>query len=87
MDAYVSTFLQTCQDPDRQLAVMVGFSSLQHHGQPVVPSGWKVVQHLQPAALQSYVDWLKNTFLQPQVDQLLDLGSRRPKDKHVEEKP
>ncbi|XP_026184718.1 myb-binding protein 1A-like protein isoform X2 [Mastacembelus armatus] len=80
MDAYVSDFLQACQDSDRQLAVMVGFSSLTHQGYPVVPSVWKVVQHLQPAALRNYVGWLKNMFLQPQLDKLLDFSTRKQKD-------
>uniref|UniRef100_A0A8C4F5D8 Myb-binding protein 1A n=1 Tax=Dicentrarchus labrax TaxID=13489 RepID=A0A8C4F5D8_DICLA len=75
MDVYVSDFLEGCQDPDRQLAVMVGFSSLTNQGYPVVPSVWRVVQHLQPAALQQYVDWLKKMFLQPQTDQLLDFST------------
>lgn len=85
MDTFVLDFLQGCQDSDKQLAVIVGFSSLTNHGYPVVPSVWKVVQHLQPAALQSYVDWLKNMFLQPQMDKLLDFSTRRQKDKQQEQ--
>ncbi|KAM4726439.1 myb-binding protein 1A-like protein [Anableps anableps] len=81
MDAYVSDFLQGCRDSDKQLAVMVSFSSLTNNGYPVVPSVWRVVQHLEPAALRSYVDWLKGTFLQPQTDQLLDFSTRKQKDK------
>uniref|UniRef100_A0A665XDE0 MYB binding protein (P160) 1a n=1 Tax=Echeneis naucrates TaxID=173247 RepID=A0A665XDE0_ECHNA len=77
MEVYVSDFLQGCQDSDRQLAVMVGFSSLTNQGYPVVPSVWRVVQHLQPDVLQSYVDWLKNMFLQPQLDKLLDFSTRK----------
>nr|XP_020454022.1 myb-binding protein 1A [Monopterus albus] len=80
MDTYVSDFLQGCQDSDKQLVVMVGFSSLSNQGYPVVPSVWKVVQHLQPAALQNYVEWLKNMFLQPQMDKLLDFSTRKQKD-------
>lgn len=80
MDIYVSDFLQGCQDSDRQLAVMVGFSSLTNQGQPVVPPVWRVVQHLQPAALQHYVEWLKGMFLQPQLDKLLDFSTRKQKD-------
>ncbi|GAA6232071.1 myb-binding protein 1A [Lates japonicus] len=80
MDVYVSDFLQGCQDSDKQLAVMVGFSLLTNQGYPVVPSVWRVVQHLQPAALQSYVEWLKDTFLQPQLDKLLDFSTRKQKD-------
>lgn len=77
MDVYVSDFLQGCQDPDKQLAVMVGFSSLTNQGYPVVPSVWRVVQHLQPAALQRYVAWLKTMFLQPQEDELLDFSTHK----------
>lgn len=80
MDAYVSDFLQHCQDSDKQLAAMVGFSSLSNYGYPVVPSVWRVVQHLQPAALQQYVEWLKKMFLQPQLDKLLDFSTRKQKD-------
>uniref|UniRef100_A0A8C2ZS17 MYB binding protein (P160) 1a n=1 Tax=Cyclopterus lumpus TaxID=8103 RepID=A0A8C2ZS17_CYCLU len=75
MDTYVSDFLQGCQDADKQLAVMVGFSSLSNQGYPVVPSVWRVVQHLQPAALQQYVEWLKDMFLQPQLDKLLEFST------------
>lgn len=77
MDVYVSDFLQGCQDPDKQLAVMVGFSSLTNQGYPVVPSVWRVVQHLQPAALQQYVAWLKRMFLQPREDELLDFSTHK----------
>lgn len=80
MDTYVSNFLEGCQDSDKQLAVMVAFSSLTNRGYPVVPSVWRVVQHLQPAALQQYVEWLKKMFLQPQLDKLLDFSTRKQKD-------
>ncbi|KAM9788729.1 myb-binding protein 1A-like protein [Neosynchiropus ocellatus] len=79
MEAYVSDFMQGCQESDRQLAVMVGFSSLAHQGYPVVPSVWRVVQHLQPEALQSYVTWLKNMFLNPQMENLLEFSSNKQK--------
>lgn len=81
MDKYVSDFLSDCQDSDKQLAVVVAFSSLTNNGYPVVPSVWRVVQHLQPAALQSYVDWLRSMFLQPQMTKLLDFSTRKQKDK------
>uniref|UniRef100_A0A3Q4GSP4 MYB binding protein (P160) 1a n=1 Tax=Neolamprologus brichardi TaxID=32507 RepID=A0A3Q4GSP4_NEOBR len=80
MDVFVSDFLEGCRDSDKQLAVMVGFSSLTNRGYPVVPSVWKVVQHLQPAALQGYVEWLKDIFLQPQLDKLLDISTQKKKD-------
>ncbi|XP_034033371.1 myb-binding protein 1A-like protein isoform X3 [Thalassophryne amazonica] len=80
MDTYVSDFLQSCPDPDKQLAVMVGFSSLTNQGYPVVSPAWKVVQYTQLRALQLYVEWLKIMFLQPRLDQLLDFSTRRQKD-------
>lgn len=76
----MSDFLQGCQDADKQLAVMLGFSSLANQGSPVAPPGWRVVQHLQPAALQRYVDWLKDMFLQPRLDALLEFSTRKQKD-------
>nr|XP_057943713.1 myb-binding protein 1A-like protein [Doryrhamphus excisus] len=85
MDAYVSDFLEGCKDADKQLVVMVGFSSLTHQGYPVVPSVWRVVQHLQPAALQSYVEWLKSTFLQPRMDQLLNFSTRKQKERQQDQ--
>ncbi|XP_061658301.1 myb-binding protein 1A-like protein [Syngnathoides biaculeatus] len=87
MEASVSKFLEGCQDAEKQLAVMVGFSSLVHQGYPVVPSVWRVVQHLQPTALHNYVAWLKTTFLTPRIGQLLNFTSRRQKERqdHLEE--
>ncbi|XP_070699639.1 myb-binding protein 1A-like protein [Pempheris klunzingeri] len=84
MDAYVSDFLQGCEDPEKQLVVMVGFSSLSNQGYPVVLPVWRVVQHLQPAAVQHYVEWLKKMFLQPELDKLLDFSTRKQKDKKEE---
>ncbi|XP_061819030.1 myb-binding protein 1A-like protein isoform X1 [Nerophis lumbriciformis] len=79
MDTYVSDFLQGCEDADKQMAVMVAFSSLAHRGSPVVPCVWRVVQHLQPPALRSYVAWLKSNFLHPGMEQLLHLSVRKQK--------
>lgn len=79
MEVFVSDFLQGCSDVEKQLAVMVGFSSLTNQGYPVVPSVWRVVQYLQPDALQQYVQWLKATFLRPQLDALLDFSTRKQK--------
>lgn len=79
MEVYVSDFLQGCPDVEKQLAVMVGFSSLTNQGYPVVPSVWRVVQHLQPEALQRYVQWLKTAFLRPQLDTMLDFSTRKQK--------
>ncbi|KAM6907010.1 myb-binding protein 1A-like protein [Xenentodon cancila] len=86
MDNFVSDFLKGCEDSEKQLAVIVGFSSVTNHGHPAMPSTWRVVQHLQPAALQGYVDWLKDMFLQPQMDKLLDYSTRKQKDKQEKEK-
>ncbi|XP_029483360.1 myb-binding protein 1A-like protein isoform X1 [Oncorhynchus nerka] len=80
METYVGDFLQGCDDPEKQLAVMVAFSLLTNQGYPVVPSFWRVVHHLQPTALQSYVDWLKDMFLNPRLDSCLDFSTRRQKE-------
>ncbi|XP_070305833.1 myb-binding protein 1A-like protein [Salvelinus sp. IW2-2015] len=80
METYIGDFLQGCDDPEKQLAVMVAFSLLTNQGYPVVPSFWRVVQHLQPTALQSYVDWLKDMFLNPRLDSCLDFSTRRQKE-------
>ncbi|XP_010891840.2 myb-binding protein 1A-like protein [Esox lucius] len=80
METYVGDFLQGCDDPDKQLVVMTGFSLLTNQGYPVVTSLWRVVQHLRPSALRSYVDWLKDMFLNPQLDSCLDFSTRRQKE-------
>ncbi|KAJ7996964.1 hypothetical protein DPEC_G00223990 [Dallia pectoralis] len=80
METYVGDFLQGCDDPDKQLAVMTSFSLLTNQGYPVVSSLWRVVQHLRPTALQSYVDWLKDMFLRPQLESCLDFSTRRQKE-------
>ncbi|XP_062448824.1 myb-binding protein 1A [Rhea pennata] len=79
MEAYVDAFLNSCDDPEKQLAVMIGFSTLTNQGYPVVPSIWRVVRHLQPVALQKYVDWLKDMFLRPDLDCCLDFSTNRQK--------
>uniref|UniRef100_A0A8C3J0T9 MYB binding protein 1a n=1 Tax=Chrysemys picta bellii TaxID=8478 RepID=A0A8C3J0T9_CHRPI len=79
METYVNSFLEGCDDPEKQLAVMIGFSTLTNQGYPVVPSFWKVVKHLQPAALLKYVDWLKRMFLRPDFDCCLDFTTIRQK--------
>ncbi|OXB78880.1 UNVERIFIED_CONTAM: hypothetical protein H355_011285 [Colinus virginianus] len=79
MEAYVDKFLNSCDDPERQLAVIIGFSTLTNQGYPVVPSVWRVVRHLQPVALQKYVDWLKDMFLKPDLDCCLDFSTNRQK--------
>uniref|UniRef100_A0A8C3CUT2 MYB binding protein 1a n=1 Tax=Cairina moschata TaxID=8855 RepID=A0A8C3CUT2_CAIMO len=79
MEAYVDAFLNSCDDPERQLAVMIGFSTLTNQGYPVVPSIWRVVRHLQPVALQKYIDWLKDMFLRPDLGCCLDFSTSRQK--------
>ncbi|NXJ62445.1 MBB1A protein, partial [Rostratula benghalensis] len=79
MEAYIDEFLNSCDDPERQLAVIIGFSTLTNQGSPVFSSSSKVVRHLHPVALQEYVDWLKNTFLKPDLDSCLEFSSNRQK--------
>nr|XP_012634638.1 myb-binding protein 1A [Microcebus murinus] len=80
MDEYVGTFLEGCKDdPEQQLAVLVAFSSVTNQGLPVVPTVWRVVQFLSPPALQGYVAWLQNMFLQPNLDSLVDFSTANQK--------
>ncbi|KGL93332.1 Myb-binding protein 1A-like, partial [Charadrius vociferus] len=79
MEAYIDEFLNSCDDLERQLAVMIGFSTLTNHGNPVFSSSSRVVRHLQPVALQRYIDWLKDMFLRPDLDCCLDFSSNRQK--------
>ncbi|XP_075708952.1 myb-binding protein 1A [Rhinoderma darwinii] len=82
METYVDAFLESCDDSEKQLAVLIGFSSLTNHGYPVALSTSKVIRHLKPAALQKYIDWLKNMFLVPDIDSCLDFTTKRQKDNH-----
>ncbi|NXC05901.1 MBB1A protein, partial [Orthonyx spaldingii] len=79
MEGYIDTFLSGCDDPERQLAVMMGFSTLTNQGKPVLLSASRVVRHLQAAALQKYISWLKDMFLRPDLDCCLDFSSNRQK--------
>ncbi|NXF29655.1 MBB1A protein, partial [Nyctibius bracteatus] len=79
MEGYVDEFLSRCDDLERQLAVMIGFSTLTNQGSPVFSSSSRVVRHLQPVALQKYVEWLKDMFLRPDFDCCLDFSSNRQK--------
>ncbi|KAM6163421.1 myb-binding protein 1A [Rhynchocyon petersi] len=80
MDAYVGTFLEGCQDdPERQLAMLVAFSSITNQGHPVVPTFWRVVRFLSPRALKDYVAWLQDMFLQPNLDSLVDFSTSNQK--------
>ncbi|KAJ7308918.1 hypothetical protein JRQ81_008195 [Phrynocephalus forsythii] len=77
MDALVGSFLEGCQDPEKQLAAVVGFSTLTNQGYPVVPTYWKVLRHLLPGALLKYIAWLKATFLHPDLDACVDFATKR----------
>ncbi|XP_023040391.1 myb-binding protein 1A [Piliocolobus tephrosceles] len=80
MEDYVGTFLEGCQDdPERQLAVLVAFSSVTNQGLPVAPTFWRVVRFLSPPALQGYVAWLRDMFLQPDLDSLVDFSTNNQK--------
>ncbi|NXW62873.1 MBB1A protein, partial [Eurystomus gularis] len=79
MEGYIDEFLNSCDDLERQLAVVIGFSTLTNQGYPVFSSSSRVVRHLQPMALQKYVDWLKDMFLRPDLDCCLDFSSNRQK--------
>ncbi|NXK79484.1 MBB1A protein, partial [Amazona guildingii] len=79
MEGYIEEFLNSCDDSERQLAVMIGFSTLTNQGNPVFSSSSRVVRHLQPVVLQKYVDWLKDVFLRPDLDCCLDFSSNRQK--------
>uniref|UniRef100_A0A0D9RL55 MYB binding protein 1a n=1 Tax=Chlorocebus sabaeus TaxID=60711 RepID=A0A0D9RL55_CHLSB len=80
MEDYVGTFLEGCQDdPERQLAVLVAFSSVTNQGLPVTPTFWRVVRFLSPPALQGYVAWLRDMFLQPDLDSLVDFSTNNQK--------
>ncbi|XP_069827252.1 myb-binding protein 1A [Dendropsophus ebraccatus] len=80
MESYVGAFLENCDDAEKQLTVLIGFSSLTNQGYPVVPSTWKVIQHVKPAALQKYIDWLKSMFITPDMDSCLDFTTKRQKE-------
>uniref|UniRef100_A0A9J8ACY3 MYB binding protein (P160) 1a n=2 Tax=Cyprinus carpio TaxID=7962 RepID=A0A9J8ACY3_CYPCA len=79
MEKYVSEFMQGCADADKQLAVVLGFTQLTNQGYPVVPSSWKVLEHMDLCALQQYVKWLMEAFCKPQLEKCLDFSTRRQK--------
>ncbi|XP_078003828.1 myb-binding protein 1A isoform X2 [Phascolarctos cinereus] len=85
MEKYVGSFLEGCADPDKQLAVLVAFSSLTNQGYPVVPSLWPVVKHLQPEALRCYSRWLQDTFLRPDLSSCLEFSTSRQKKNAAED--
>uniref|UniRef100_A0A8C5Q667 Myb-binding protein 1A n=1 Tax=Leptobrachium leishanense TaxID=445787 RepID=A0A8C5Q667_9ANUR len=86
METYVDSFLAECTDPEKQAAVLTGFTLLTNQGYPVVPSVWKVIRHLQPAALQTYIDWLKEMFVQPDMSTCLDFSTKRQKENQEQQK-
>lgn len=80
MSDYVGTFLEGCRDnPERQLAVLVAFSSITNQGLPVMPTFWRVTRFLNAEALQRYVTWLRDMFLQPDLDSLVDFSTTNQK--------
>lgn len=80
ISAYVSTFLEGCQDdPKRQFTVMVAFTAITNQGLPVMPTFWRVTRFLNTEALQSYVTWLRDMFLQPDLDSLVDFSTANQK--------
>lgn len=80
MNEYVGAFLEGCRDdPERQLAVVVAFTRITNQGLPVLPTFWRVVRSLSPRALKGYVAWLQTTFLQPDLDSLVDFSTSNQK--------
>jgi len=80
MNEYVGTFLEGCRDdPERQLAVVVAFTCITNQGLPVLPTFWRVVRSLSPSALKGYVAWLRNMFLRPDLDSLVDFSTSNQK--------
>ncbi|XP_039110421.1 myb-binding protein 1A [Hyaena hyaena] len=80
MNEYVGAFLDGCRDdPERQLAVVVAFTSVTNQGLPVLPTFWRVVRFLSPTALKGYVAWLRTMFLQPDLDSLVDFSTSNQK--------
>ncbi|XP_051024180.1 myb-binding protein 1A isoform X2 [Acomys russatus] len=80
ISTYVCTFLEGCQDePKRQVAMMVAFTSITNQGLPVMPTFWRVTRFLNTEALQSYVAWLRDMFLQPDLDSLVDFSTANQK--------
>ncbi|XP_057356994.1 myb-binding protein 1A isoform X3 [Manis pentadactyla] len=80
MNEYVGAFLEGCQDdPERQLAMVVAFTSVTNQGLPVMPTFWRVVRFLSSPALKGYVAWLQDMFLQPDLDSLVDFSTTNQK--------
>ncbi|EDL12682.1 myb-binding protein 1A [Mus musculus] len=80
ISTYVGTFLEGCQDdPKRQLTMMVAFTTITNQGLPVMPTFWRVTRFLNAEALQSYVAWLRDMFLQPDLNSLVDFSTANQK--------
>nr|XP_036882939.1 myb-binding protein 1A isoform X3 [Manis javanica] len=80
MNEYVGAFLEGCRDdPERQLAMVVAFTSITNQGLPVMPTFWRVVRFLSSPALKGYVAWLRDMFLQPDLDSLVDFSTTNQK--------
>ncbi|XP_060763668.1 myb-binding protein 1A-like protein [Neoarius graeffei] len=77
MDECVSVFLRSCSDVEKQLLVLQAFTRLTHRGAPVVPSFWKVLEHVEPSAIKTYTHWLKESFCQPKIPELLEFSTRK----------
>lgn len=76
MNEYLSAFLESCRDdPERQLAVVVAFTCVTNQGLPVLPTFWRVVRSLSAPALKGYVAWLRDMFLRPDLDSLVDFST------------
>lgn len=76
----MEAFLEGCRDDaERQLAMVVAFTSVTNQGLPVMPTFWRVVKLLSPPALQGYVAWLRDMFLQPDLDALVDFSTNNQK--------
>ncbi|KAE8625100.1 hypothetical protein XENTR_v10006157 [Xenopus tropicalis] len=86
METYMDSFLENCTNSEKQLAVLIGFTKLTNQGYPVIPCVWKVIKHVQPGALQSYIDWLKNMFISPDLDSCLEFSTRRQKQNQEQQK-
>ncbi|XP_048468354.1 myb-binding protein 1A-like protein [Rhincodon typus] len=80
METYVDSFLESTQDAEKQFTVITKFSCLTNQGYPVIPSYWKVIRHLQPSVLLNYVKWLKNMFINPDLEACLDFSTKRQKE-------
>ncbi|XP_041054205.1 myb-binding protein 1A-like protein isoform X2 [Carcharodon carcharias] len=80
METYVDSFLENIQDAEKQFTVITKFTCLTNRGNPVIPSYWKVVHHLQPSVLLNFVSWLKSMFINPNLGTCIDFSTKRQKE-------